>query len=60
MVWAKREVIYVDDLADACIHFMKNKFKESIINIGTGKDYSINEYAKIILDQIIPNNNIKN
>ena len=56
---AKREIIYVDDLADACVHFMKKKFKESVINIGTGKDYSIKQYAKLILNQIIPQKNIK-
>ena len=38
---------------------MKKKFKETIINIGTGKDYSIKEYAKIILNLIIPNKIIK-
>ena len=55
----KREVIYVDDIADACIHFMKKKFKETIINIGTGIDYSIKDYAKTILNLIVPNKNIK-
>ncbi len=55
---AKREVIYVDDIADACIHFMKKKIKETVINIGTGKDYTIKEYAKKILDQILPNKKI--
>tara|TARA_B110001450_G_scaffold239241_1_gene246962 strand:+ start:350 stop:1288 length:939 start_codon:yes stop_codon:yes gene_type:complete len=55
----KREVIYVDDIADACVHFMKKKFKETVINIGTGKDFSINEYAKIILNLIIPYKKIK-
>ena len=55
----KREVIYVDDIADACVHFMNKKFKGSIINIGTGKDYSIREYAEMILKLIIPNKKIK-
>ena len=55
----KREVIYVDDIADACLHFMNKKFKETIINVGTGKDYSIEKYAKIILKLIIPNKKIK-
>tara|TARA_Y100000741_G_scaffold355694_1_gene331443 strand:+ start:260 stop:1198 length:939 start_codon:yes stop_codon:yes gene_type:complete len=55
----KREVIYVDDIADACVYFMNKKFKGSMINIGTGKDYSIREYAKIILRLIIPNRKIK-
>ena len=51
---AKREVIYVDDIADACIYFMKKKIKETVVNIGTGNDYTIKEYAKKILSQIIP------
>tara|TARA_B100000767_G_scaffold270905_1_gene295505 strand:- start:74 stop:1015 length:942 start_codon:yes stop_codon:yes gene_type:complete len=55
----KREVVYVDDIADACIHFMKKKFKETIVNIGTGRDYSIKEYAKIILNLILPNKKIR-
>ena len=55
---AKREVIFVEDIAEACIFFMKKKTKESLINIGTGKDFSIKEYAKIILKTIIPNKKI--
>ena len=50
----KRELIYVD----ACIYFMKKKIKDTIINIGTGKDYSIKQYAKIFLDTIYPNNDV--
>ena len=56
---AKREVIYVDDLADACIFFMKKKTKEKIINIGTGKDYSIKRYAEIISKILIPEKKFK-
>ena len=55
---ARREVIYVDDLADACIFFMKKKTKETLVNIGTGRDYTIKEYANIILNKIIPNKKI--
>jgi len=44
----KREIMHVDDLADACVYFMNKKTKHSIINIGTGKDFSINYYAKLI------------
>jgi GDP-L-fucose synthase len=51
----KREVIYVNDLADACVFFMNKRIKETIINIGTGIDYSIKEYAKAISKIIIPN-----
>ena len=52
---ARREVIYVDDLADACVFFMKKKTKHTLINIGTGKDYRIKEYAKIVLKLVVPN-----
>ena len=55
---AKREVIFVEDIAEACIFFMKKKTKESLINIGTGKDFSIKEFAKLILKTIIPNKKI--
>ena len=51
----KREVIYVDDIADACIYFMNKKTREIILNIGTGKDYSIKQYAHIISSRINPN-----
>ena len=55
---AKREILYVEELAKACIYFMSKKTKHSIINIGSGKDYSIKEYAKIILKIILPNKKV--
>ena len=55
----KREVVYVDDIADACIYFMKKRFKQTTLNIGTGKDRSIEQYAKIILNLILPDKKIK-
>ena len=48
----KRELMYVDDLADACVYFLNKKTKDSLINIGTGHDKSILEYAKFILKKI--------
>ena len=63
IVWGdgtpKRELIYVDDVADACVHFMKKKTKEVTINIGIGKDYSIEQYAKILLKIIYPEKKVK-
>ena len=55
----KREFIYVDDLADACVHFMKIKTRESWINVGTGKDFTISQYAKIIMKYLKCNLKIK-
>ena len=51
-------MIYVDDLADACVYFMKKKTKHTIINIGTGKDYSIEYYAKLFSKVILKNKKI--
>ena len=48
----KRELMYVDDLADACIYFLNKKTKETLINVGTGHDLSILNYAKFILKQM--------
>ena len=49
----KREFIHVDDLAEACIFFMKKKTKNFLINIGTGKDYKIDYYANLIAKIIL-------
>ena len=49
---AKRELVFVDDIADAVIHFMNKKTKENLINIGTGKEMNIKQYAKFILDKL--------
>lgn len=45
---AKRELMHVDDLADAAVYFMNKKINYDYINIGTGKQLSITEYAKEI------------
>ena len=48
----RREVIFVDDIADACLFFMKKNVKDFLINIGTGKDKSIKDYANFILKKL--------
>ena len=44
----KREFLFVDDLADACVFLMKNYHDTEHINIGTGNDVSIKELANKI------------
>lgn len=46
---AKRELMFVDDFADSVVFFMKKNIKESFLNIGTGKDYEVNWYAKMLM-----------
>jgi len=46
----KREFLFADDLADACVHLMQNYDGAEIVNIGTGEDISIKELAETIKD----------
>ena len=55
----KRELIFVDDVAEACVFFMNKKIKESLINIGSGKDFTIKEYANLLLKIIYPEMKVK-
>jgi GDP-L-fucose synthase len=52
VVWGtgspKRELMYVDDLAEACIFFLKKKTKQSLINVGSGIEKKIVEYARFL------------
>ena len=52
MVWGtgtpRREFLYVDDLADACIHLMKTYSDNELVNIGTGEDITIAEFARVV------------
>lgn len=47
---SKREFLFVDDLADACLFLMGNYDKSEIINIGTGECITIRELAEMIKD----------
>ena len=47
-----RELLFVDDVADACIFFLNKKTKETLINIGSGKELKIIDYAKFIIKEL--------
>ena len=49
---AKRELMFVEDFADALIFFMNKKIKEPFLNIGTGRDYTINWYANFLMKKM--------
>lgn len=42
----RREFLFVGDLADACIHLMKTYSSGELVNIGTGEDITIAEFAR--------------
>tara|TARA_B100000674_G_scaffold337325_1_gene281920 strand:+ start:192 stop:1115 length:924 start_codon:yes stop_codon:yes gene_type:complete len=47
-----RELIFVDDIADACIFFMNKNIKDTIINIGSGKDMRIKDYVNFLIKKL--------
>jgi GDP-L-fucose synthase len=49
---AKRELIYVDNIADACIFFMNKKVKHSLINIGSEEESSIRQFVNKVRNKI--------
>lgn len=48
----RREFMYVDDLADACVYLLNNYSDEMHVNLGTGKDIEIRELAEIIKEVV--------
>lgn len=66
----KREVMHVSDLADAIVHILKLKIKNdkllsqiikknSLINVGSGQELSIKQFAKIINELTYANKKLK-
>jgi GDP-L-fucose synthase len=51
VVWGtgtpRREFLYVDDMADACVHLMKAYSGIDMVNIGIGEDITIAEFARL-------------
>jgi GDP-L-fucose synthase len=47
-----REFLAVDDLADACVFVMKSYSDLQFLNIGTGEDVSIAQFARIVADVV--------
>ena len=56
VVWGtgtpRREFLYVDDMADACVHLMKTYSSPEMVNIGTGEDITIAEFARVVADTV--------
>jgi len=56
VVWGsgtpRREFLYVDDLADACVYLMEQGYDGPLVNIGTGEDVTIRELAETVMQVI--------
>jgi len=52
VVWGtgmpRREFLYVDDMADACVYLMKTYSEMELVNIGSGRDVTIAEFADLV------------
>ncbi|HEY0667032.1 MAG TPA: GDP-L-fucose synthase [Sphingobacteriaceae bacterium] len=48
----KREFLFADDLADACLYLMLNYDEPNLINVGTGVDISIKDLALLVKDLV--------
>ncbi|WP_377157416.1 GDP-L-fucose synthase family protein [Roseateles sp. UC29_93] len=53
VVWGsgtpRREFLYVDDLAEACVFLMKQGYAGPLLNVGTGEDVTIRELAESVM-----------
>ena len=56
VVWGsgtpRREFLYVDDLADACVFLMEQGSAPELLNLGTGQDLTIRELAETMMDVV--------
>ena len=56
VVWGsgspRREFLYVDDLADACVHLMQTGYDGPLLNVGTGTDVTIRELAETVMQVV--------
>lgn len=48
----RRELLHVDDCADALVHLIKNYSDAGHINVGSGDDLSIDELARLVLEVV--------
>jgi GDP-L-fucose synthase len=56
VVWGsgapKREFLYVDDAADACVFMMERGVGDGLYNVGTGEDLTIRNLAEMVKDVV--------
>jgi len=56
VVWGtgkpRREFLYVDEMADACVFALKHYSGPDILNIGTGEDIAISEFAALVAEVV--------
>ena len=48
----RREFLYIDDSADACVFVLKNYSRSQFVNIGFGEDMTIAEFARTVAEVV--------
>lgn len=48
----RREFLYVDDCADACVHLMRTYSDEAHVNVGSGRDISIADLTRLVMEVV--------
>jgi GDP-L-fucose synthase len=48
----RREFLAVDDVADACIFVMRHYSADEFVNIGTGEDITIADFARLVAEVV--------
>lgn len=48
----RREFLHVDDLADACVFVLRHYSDEQFLNVGSGEEVSIAEFARLVADVV--------
>jgi GDP-L-fucose synthase len=56
VVWGtgnpRREFLYVDDMAEACVFLMEHGIHDGLYNVGSGTDVTIRELAETVMDVV--------
>ena len=56
VVWGsgepRREFLYVDDMAEACVFLMESGISDGLLNIGSGEDVTIRELAETVMSVV--------
>jgi len=56
VVWGsglpRREFLFVEDMADACVHLMESNIESGLFNVGMGSDLPISELAELIMEVV--------
>jgi GDP-L-fucose synthase len=48
----RREFLFVDDLADACMFLLENYSGEQHVNVGSGQEVTIAQFAELVADVV--------